>query len=76
MENLNLSTEIQLTGSRIILEAFLQEGVKTVFGYPGGAIIPIYDALYDYKETLKHILVRHEQEQYMQRRAWQEYQEK
>ena len=61
MENLNLSTEIQLSGSRIILEAFLQEGVKTVFGYPGGAIIPIYDALYDYKENLKHILVRHEQ---------------
>ncbi len=61
MENPNLSTEIQLTGSRIILEAFLQEGVKTVFGYPGGAIIPIYDALYDYQETLKHILVRHEQ---------------
>lgn len=61
MENLNLSTEIQLSGSWIILEAFLQEGVKTVFGYPGGAIIPIYDALYDYKENLKHILVRHEQ---------------
>lgn len=61
MENLNLSTEIQLSGSRIILEAFLHEGVKTVFGYPGGAIIPIYDALYDYRETLKHILVRHEQ---------------
>jgi len=61
MENLNLSTEIQLSGSRIILEAFLNEGVKTVFGYPGGAIIPIYDALYDYRETLKHILVRHEQ---------------
>ncbi|WP_433628423.1 biosynthetic-type acetolactate synthase large subunit [Chryseobacterium cucumeris] len=61
MENLNLSTEIQLSGSRIILEGFLQEGVKTVFGYPGGAIIPIYDALYDYKENLKHILVRHEQ---------------
>ncbi|MCC3217535.1 biosynthetic-type acetolactate synthase large subunit [Chryseobacterium sp. X308] len=61
MENPNLSTEIQLSGSRIILEAFLQEGVKTVFGYPGGAIIPIYDALYDYKENLKHILVRHEQ---------------
>ncbi|MGN7706463.1 biosynthetic-type acetolactate synthase large subunit [Chryseobacterium sp. 22543] len=61
MENLNLSTEIQLSGSRIILEAFLQEGVKTVFGYPGGAIIPIYDALYDYQENLKHVLVRHEQ---------------
>ena len=61
MKNLNLSTEIELSGSRIILEAFLQEGVKTVFGYPGGAIIPIYDALYDYKDQLEHILVRHEQ---------------
>ncbi|MCL8538950.1 biosynthetic-type acetolactate synthase large subunit, partial [Chryseobacterium gallinarum] len=49
------------SGSRIILESFLQEGVKTVFGYPGGAIIPIYDALYDYQGKLEHILVRHEQ---------------
>ncbi|PWN66496.1 biosynthetic-type acetolactate synthase large subunit [Chryseobacterium oncorhynchi] len=61
MNNLNLSIETELSGSRIILEAFLQEGIKTVFGYPGGAIIPIYDALYDYKEQLEHILVRHEQ---------------
>ncbi|MBV8325551.1 biosynthetic-type acetolactate synthase large subunit [Chryseobacterium sp.] len=61
MEYLNLSTETELSGSRIILEAFLQEGVKTVFGYPGGAIIPIYDALYDYRGKLEHILVRHEQ---------------
>ncbi|MEJ5104700.1 biosynthetic-type acetolactate synthase large subunit [Chryseobacterium sp. MYb328] len=61
MKNLNRSTETELSGSRIILEAFLGEGVKTVFGYPGGAIIPIYDALYDYKDQLEHILVRHEQ---------------
>ncbi|WP_347218813.1 biosynthetic-type acetolactate synthase large subunit [Chryseobacterium sp.] len=61
MKNLNQSTAIELSGSRIILEAFLQEGVKTIFGYPGGAIIPIYDALYDYKDQLEHILVRHEQ---------------
>ncbi|AZA93132.1 Acetolactate synthase large subunit [Chryseobacterium nakagawai] len=61
MKNLNQSTARELSGSRIILEAFLQEGVKTVFGYPGGAIIPIYDALYDYKDQLEHILVRHEQ---------------
>ncbi|WP_336959567.1 biosynthetic-type acetolactate synthase large subunit [Chryseobacterium contaminans] len=61
MKNLNQSTAAELSGSRIILEAFLQEGVKTVFGYPGGAIIPIYDALYDYKDQLEHILVRHEQ---------------
>ncbi|QIY90600.1 biosynthetic-type acetolactate synthase large subunit [Chryseobacterium gallinarum] len=61
MENLNLSAERELSGSRIILESFLQEGIKTVFGYPGGAIIPIYDALYDYQGKLEHILVRHEQ---------------
>ncbi|WP_262483595.1 thiamine pyrophosphate-binding protein, partial [Chryseobacterium sp. P1-3] len=61
MKNLNLSTKTETSGSRIILESFLQEGVKTVFGYPGGAIIPIYDALYDYQGKLEHILVRHEQ---------------
>ncbi|MBN8685801.1 MAG: biosynthetic-type acetolactate synthase large subunit [Chitinophagales bacterium] len=49
------------SGSQAVLEAFLAEGVDTVFGYPGGAIMPIYDALYDYNDKLKHILVRHEQ---------------
>lgn len=48
-------------GSEALLEALLHEGVDTVFGYPGGQAIPIYDALYDYKERLNHILVRHEQ---------------
>lgn len=51
----------QLSGSRAVLEAFLAENVTTIFGYPGGAIMPIYDALYDYNDRLKHILVRHEQ---------------
>ena len=50
-----------LSGSRAVLEAFIAEGVETIFGYPGGAIMPIYDALYDYNDKLKHILVRHEQ---------------
>src|SRR5882724_4104363 len=50
-----------VSGSVAVLEAFLAEGVDTIFGYPGGAIMPIYDALYDYQEKLKHILVRHEQ---------------
>ena len=50
-----------ISGSAAVLEALLAEGVDTVFGYPGGAIMPIYDALYDYKERLNHILVRHEQ---------------
>jgi acetolactate synthase I/II/III large subunit len=51
----------EVSGSIAVLEAFLAEGVDTVFGYPGGAIMPIYDALYDYNDKLKHILVRHEQ---------------
>ena len=37
------------------------EGVTTLFGYPGGAIMPVYDALYGYKDKLNHVLVRHEQ---------------
>lgn len=52
---------ITLSGGQVLLEAFIQEGVSTIFGYPGGAIMPIYDALYDYNDKLKHILVRHEQ---------------
>jgi acetolactate synthase-1/2/3 large subunit len=50
-----------VSGSVALLEAFLAEGVETIFGYPGGAIMPIYDALYDYRDQLEHILVRHEQ---------------
>ena len=52
---------VRMTGSRALLESFLIEGVDTLFGYPGGAIIPVYDALYDYRDRLRHILVRHEQ---------------
>src|SRR5690606_11261056 len=51
----------EVTGSQAVLEALLAESVEIVFGYPGGAIMPIYDALYDYTDTLRHILVRHEQ---------------
>lgn len=50
-----------ISGSQAVLEAFIAEDVDTIFGYPGGAIMPIYDALYDYHDKLKHILVRHEQ---------------
>src|SRR6187399_2931509 len=50
-----------ISGSEAVLRAFVAEGVETIFGYPGGAIMPIYDALYDYHEKLQHILVRHEQ---------------
>jgi acetolactate synthase-1/2/3 large subunit len=51
----------ELSGSAAVLEACLAEEVDTIFGYPGGAIMPIYDALYDYHDRLRHILVRHEQ---------------
>jgi len=52
---------VTVSGSVALLEGLIAEGVDTIFGYPGGAIMPIYDALYDYTEKLKHILVRHEQ---------------
>ena len=52
---------VSISGSQAVLEAFIAEGVHTIFGYPGGAIMPIYDALYDYNDKLEHILVRHEQ---------------
>ena len=51
----------KLSGAQAVLEACIAEGAETIFGYPGGAIMPIYDALYDYHAQLKHILVRHEQ---------------
>lgn len=50
-----------ISGSEAVLKALVYEEVTTIFGYPGGAIMPIYDALYDYQEQLQHILVRHEQ---------------
>ncbi|MBW2505409.1 MAG: biosynthetic-type acetolactate synthase large subunit [Deltaproteobacteria bacterium] len=50
---------MKLTGSKILLESFVKEGVDTIFGYPGGTVINIYDDLMDY--PIKHILTRHEQ---------------
>lgn len=54
-------TFIEVSGSVALLEGLIAEGTEVIFGYPGGAIMPIYDAIYDYKEQLQHILVRHEQ---------------
>jgi len=50
-----------LTGAQAIMQSLVEQGVTTIFGYPGGAIMPTYDALFDYQDRLKHILVRHEQ---------------
>lgn len=52
---------MQLNGSEILTEVLIEQGVDTVFGYPGGAVLNIYDALYKYKDKIKHILTAHEQ---------------
>lgn len=52
---------MQLNGSQILLEVLKEHGVDTVFGYPGGAILNVYDALYDYKDEITHVLTAHEQ---------------
>lgn len=57
----SVKNKVQVSGSVAVIEALLAENVTTIFGYPGGAIMPIYDALFDYKNQLNHILVRHEQ---------------
>lgn len=51
----------KITGSEALLKTLIAEGVDTIFGYPGGAVIPVYDCLYDYRDKIKHVLVRHEQ---------------
>jgi acetolactate synthase I/II/III large subunit len=53
-------TQVELTGAEIFARCLAEEGVEYVFGYPGGAVLPIYDALYQ-QDAVKHILVRHEQ---------------
>lgn len=52
---------MKLTGAQIIMECLLEQGVDTVFGYPGGAVLNIYDALYEYKDKIRHITTSHEQ---------------
>ncbi|MGP1624013.1 biosynthetic-type acetolactate synthase large subunit [Bacteroides heparinolyticus] len=51
----------QITGAEALMRSLEYQGVKTIFGYPGGSIMPVFDALYDHRKTLNHILVRHEQ---------------
>ena len=54
-------TPEMITGGEALMKCLLQEGIDTVFGYPGGTIMPVYDKLYDYSDRLRHILTRHEQ---------------
>ena len=52
-------SEKQITGSEALMHSLINEGVKTIFGYPGGQIIPVFDTLYDFKDRINHIFVRH-----------------
>ena len=52
---------MELNGSQIVLEVLKEQGVDTIFGYPGGTILNIFDELYKYGDTFKHILTAHEQ---------------
>ena len=51
----------QITGAEALMRSLEHQGVKTLFGYPGGSIMPVFDALYDHRDRLNHVLVRHEQ---------------
>jgi len=55
------STKARISGGDALIECLLAEGVDTLFGYPGGAIMPVYDSLYKYRDRIRHILTRHEQ---------------
>ena len=56
-----METDNKITGAEALIRSMLNEGVDTIFGYPGGAIMPVFDALYDFNGQLNHILTRHEQ---------------
>ncbi len=60
-KNKDIPAKINITGAEAIMLSLLNEGVDTIFGYPGGAIMPAYDALMNYSDRLRHILARHEQ---------------
>ncbi len=52
---------MQISGAQIIIECLVEQGVDTVFGFPGGAVLPLYDALYQNRDRIRHILTSHEQ---------------
>ena len=61
VKNKNIETTERITGSEAIIRCLLAEGVDILYGYPGGAIMPVYDELYKYQDKIHHVLVRHEQ---------------
>ena len=60
-EKIKEEKQMMLTGSEIICECLIEQGVDTVFGYPGGTILNVYDALYRYQDKINHVLTSHEQ---------------
>ena len=64
METLEIKKKIKqrlMTGAEAVVQSLIEEGADLMFGYPGGAIMPVYDALYDFEDQIKHVLTRHEQ---------------
>src|SRR5699024_10902865 len=59
--NNKLNNKLEISGAEMVIRCLLKEGVDTVFGYPGGAIMPVYDALFNYLDQIHHVLGRHEQ---------------
>lgn len=57
----NLENKVTITGAEAVIKCLLEEGVDLLYGYPGGAIMPVYDELYKYQDRLNHVLTRHEQ---------------
>ena len=51
----------KISGSEAVIKCLLEEGVDIIYGYPGGAIMPVYDELYKYQDKIQHVLTRHEQ---------------
>ena len=62
-------TKNRVKGSEAVLLSLIEEGVDTIFGYPGGGIMPIYDALYDFDQLITHYLVRQSRVLFMQPKA-------
>ena len=61
LEKKGIETKERISGSEAVIKCLLAEGVDTLYGYPGGAIMPVYDELYKYQDQLHHVLTRHEQ---------------
>ena len=61
LENLPQNKSRRMSGAQAVTQALIDEGAELIFGYPGGAIMPVYDALYDVEDRLEHVLARHEQ---------------